>query len=209
MCDGERRGTVSDNRLAGEVLQHAATVEKVLAELIRSKALEHPVLHAVRGDLVAGGGNSAYDVGLVLRHPAEDEERGRGLMVGQGLEDAIDRQGKTCREPLPILAPDAGLGGRLNLKVLFDVETQEVHHVPRTRKGLDMLLGRGHGCSSPFEFGEGFAGKAYRLGGALGNVLASRFEPLAEVHCGLEVPPGQPRVAGLVFGQSKVVVDFR
>ena len=102
------------------------------------------MLHAVRRNLVAGVGDAANDLGLMLRHPAEDKEGRRCLMVGQDLEDAIDRRSQAFLRLRPVGPAEAGPGSRLDLEVFFDVETEQMHHVPTTLRGTTALAASAH-----------------------------------------------------------------
>src|SRR5438477_486864 len=79
------------------------------------------VIPAVRRNLVAGMRDLAYQIRMPLRHPANDEERGAGLVAREQLEQATHASDDPGFEAIPIGTRDARFKRR-DLEVLFDVD---------------------------------------------------------------------------------------
>ena len=92
----------------------------------------------VRGDLVAGIGDTPHQGGIALGHPAHGEERPGVAMLCQQLQQRIDGGFDPAGEVLPPADRHVVFEGA-DLEILFDVYGKELY----------ALLGRGHTTPPP------------------------------------------------------------
>jgi len=106
------------------ILDGGAGGVEVDGEAFGVEAVEPIVGVAVACQFVAGVGDAPDHAGPAPREPAEDEEGGRGAVVGQRLQQPVDVAFDPAGQVMPVGRSDDA-AGRFDLEGFLDVEAEQ------------------------------------------------------------------------------------
>src|SRR5207244_9070098 len=92
-------------RIIGDAVTQPASqlaLTELGGELVRGLPIDELVGVAVAPHLIPGRGDLAHQLGMLVGHPAEDEEGGARAVLGEEREEAAHVGGHAARDALPV-----------------------------------------------------------------------------------------------------------